>query len=55
MLRVLSDHAPDASARDDAVYFGGSGLGMHRVGWIPAIHAESQEALGVNAFQRVWE
>ena len=55
MLRVLSDHASDAGTRDDAAYFGGSGLGMHFAGWVPAIHAEPQEALRVDAFQRVWE
>ena len=55
MLRVLSDHASDAGTSEDAAYFGGSGLGLGFVGWVPAIHAKPQEALSVDALQRIWE
>ena len=55
MLRMLTDHASDAGTSEDVAYFRGSGLGLSFVSWVPAVHAEPQEALGEDALQCIWK
>ena len=55
MLRLFTEHASDTGTSDDVAYFRGSWLGLNFVSWVPAVHAEPQEALGEDAHQCIWK